>query len=90
MTNYRDPKVTESKKSSMTWVGIAVAVLLVLLLVWMFWPTDEQEEVIAPTQEPAAEVTTPQEEERVIDPSQDPDVDVVPPQDAEPDPAPAE
>jgi hypothetical protein len=89
MTNYRDPKVTESKKSNMTWAGIALAVLLVLLLLWMFWPSDEQDEVIAPSQDPAAEVVTPQEE-TVIAPSQDPDVEVETPQDAEPVPAPAE
>ena len=87
MTNYRDPKVTTSNKANMTWAGIALAVLLVLLLLWMFWPSNE-EEVIAPSQEPAAEVVTP-DEERVIAPSQDPDVDVVTPDD-EPVPAPAE
>jgi hypothetical protein len=90
MTNYRDPKVTESKKSNMTWAGIALAVLLVLLLLWMFWPDGDNEEVIAPSQDPAAEVVTPQEDDEVIAPSQDPDADVVTPQDDEPVPAPAE
>lgn len=90
MTNYRDPKVTESRKSNMTWVGIAVAVLLVLLLLWMFWPADEQQEVIAPTQQPAADVMTPEDDDEAIAPAQDPDVDVVTPQDDEPVPAPAE
>jgi hypothetical protein len=89
MTNYRDPKVTESNKSSMTWAGIALAVLLVLLLLWMFWPGDDNEEVIAPSQENGAVVVTPEEEE-VIAPSQDPDTEVVTPQDDEPVPAPAE
>ena len=88
MTNYRDPKVTESKKSNMTWAGIALAVLLVLLLLWMFWPDDTDEEVIAPSQDNGAEVVTPEEDD-VIAPSQDPDTEVVTPQD-EPVPAPAE
>jgi hypothetical protein len=87
MTNYRDPKVTTSNKSYMTWLGIALAVLLVLLLLWLFWPADEEEEVIAPSQDSGAEVVTPEEEE-VIDPSQDPDV--VTPEEDEPAPAPAE
>ena len=87
MTNYRDPKVTTSKKSNMTWLGIALAVLLVLLLLWLFWPAGEEEEVIAPSQDSGAEVVTPVDDE-VIAPSQDPDA--VAPEEDEPVPAPAE
>ena len=68
MTDYREPKVTTIKsrsKSTGTWVGIALAVLIIALLVWWFWPSEEPEvqavpvvpgETVVPGAEPVAPV----------------------------------
>ncbi len=64
MANYRDPKVTntdQKKDSTGKWIGIALAVIAVLLLLaWiMGWFNDDDETVIiedpATVQEPVDE-----------------------------------
>ena len=89
MADYRDPKVTNTGKSSdskMKWVWIALAIILLLLLLWWFFGgTDETAEVetTAPAvvvEEPEAEVVPDVE---AVDP--EPDLDNIEAVDPEPD-----
>jgi hypothetical protein len=67
MADYRDPKVTTSTgstgRSTGTWVGIAIAVLVLLALLWWLFGAADDADVVAPTtgtvtEEPATTTET--------------------------------
>jgi len=62
MADYRDPKVTttDSRKRGMTtWIGVAVAAIVILALIW-WWSAGDEPEVVEPVA-PATEGTATEE-----------------------------
>lgn len=54
MADYRDPKVTTTGKtdSGMSkWIGIAIAALVVIGLIWWWMSADDDTAIVAPTTE---------------------------------------